>query len=325
MKNAMQGKRPTIKQLEYFVAVARASNFRKAAQKLGVTQPTLTLQIAELEDMLGIQLFDRSRAGTLLTPTGRNMLPLAREIIEQYEQLVDFPDVDKEPDLAGSFRLGVTPTVSPTLLPRVFPVLHQRYPQLKLHVRQYSPAELERGLDAGDFDLILTVLPVQAGGHRIRPLFQEPVVVVMHASHPLARKQSLKGRDLHQHGIIGSSQHMSVQRQIQFLCDRYGAQLLQDFEANSLSGLRLMVQLNMGLAILPELFVHSMMRDDDSLRSVRIADEALTRTHVAVWRNQASARHHFQKLSYEIKSIALDCFADVLQEVLSDEQLPDTW
>lgn len=325
MKNPMQGKRPTIRQLEYFVAVARASNFRKAAQKLGVTQPNLTLQIAELEDMLGIQLFDRSRAGTLLTPTGRNMLPLAREIIEQYEQLTDFPNADKESELAGSFRLGVSPTVSPTLLPKVFPVLHQRFPKLQLHVRQQAPAELERGLDAGDFDLILTVLPVQSGSHRIRPLFLERVVVVMHDSHPLARKQSLKGRDLHQHGIIGLSQHMSVQRQIQFLCDRYGAQLLKDIEANSLSALRLMVQLDMGLAILPELFVHSMMQDDDSVRSIRIEDEALTRTHVAVWRNQASARHHFQKLSFEIKSIALDCFGGVLQEVLADEQLPETW
>jgi LysR family hydrogen peroxide-inducible transcriptional activator len=325
MKNPMQGKRPTIRQLEYFVAVARASNFRKAAQKLGVTQPNLTLQIAELEDMLGVQLFDRSRAGTLLTPTGRNMLPLAREIIEQYEQLTDFPNADKESELAGSFRLGVSPTVSPTLLPKVFPVLHQRFPKLQLHVRQHAPAELERGLDAGDFDLILTVLPVQAGSHRIRPLYQERVVVVMHASHPLARKQSLKGRDLHQHGIIGLSQHMSVQRQIQLLCDRYGAQLLKDIEANSLSSLRLMVQLDMGLAIMPELFVHSMIRDDDSLRSVRIEDAALTRTHVAVWRNQASARHHFQKLSFEIKSIALDCFGAVLQEVLAEEQLPETW
>jgi LysR family hydrogen peroxide-inducible transcriptional activator len=325
MKSVLPGKRPTIRQLEYFVAVARASNFRKAAQKLGVTQPNLTLQIAELEEMLGIQLFDRSRAGTLLTPTGRNMLPLARELIEQYEQLVDFSTVDQEPDLVGSFRLGVSPTVSPTLLPKIFPVLHQRYPGLQLHVRQHAPAELERGLDAGDFDLILTVLPVQAGRHRIRPLFQERVVVVMNAGHPLARKQSLKGRDLHQHGIIALSQHMSVQRQIQLLCDRYGAQLRKDLEANSLSGLRLMVQLDMGLAILPELFVHSMMQGDVSLRSVRIADEALTRTHVAVWREQASARHHFQKLSFEIKSIALDCFGDVLQEVLADEHLPDTW
>ena len=325
MKNPISGKRPTMRQLEYFVAVARASNFRKAALKLGVTQPNLTLQIAELEEILSVQLFDRSRAGTLLTPTGRNMLPLAREIIEQYEQLADFSNVDKDPDLAGSFRLGVSPTMSPTLLPRVFPVLHKRFPKLQLHVRQHMPAELESGLDAGDFDLILTVLPVQGGSHRIRPLYQERVVVVVHADHPLARKQSLKGRDLHQQGIIGLRQHMSVQRQIQLLCDRYGAQLLKEHEANSLAGLRLMVQLNMGIAVLPELFVHSLLGEDENLRSFRIEDESLTRTHVAVWRKQASARHHFQKLSFEIKAIALECFGDVLQEASADEYLPETW
>jgi len=318
-------KRPTIRQLEYFVAVARASNFRKAAQKLGVTQPNLTLQIADLEVMLGVQLFDRSRAGTLLTPAGRNMLPLARELLEQYEQLADFSELDKEPDLAGSFRLGVSPTVSPTLLPRVFPVLHQRFPDLKLHVHQHAPLQLEHGLDAGDFDLILTVLPVQAGRHRIRPLYMEHVVVVLHKEHPLARRPVLKARDLHQHGIIALGQHMSVQRQIQLLCERYGALLLKDIEANSLSALRLMVQLNMGIAILPELFVHSVLLDDENLRSFRLEDEAMTRTHVAMWRKQSSARQQFQKLSFEIKSIAMDCFGAVLEEVSADESLPETW
>jgi LysR family hydrogen peroxide-inducible transcriptional activator len=321
----MSSKRPSIRQLEYFVAVARASNFRKAAQVLGVAQPTLTLQIAELETLLEVQLFDRSRAGTLLTPAGRNLLPLAREILEQCEQLSDFARTDQDPNLAGTFRLGVSPTVSPTLLPQVFPVLHERFPELRLHVRQHAPAELEHGLEAGDFDLILTVLPLQSGRHRIRPLYLERVVAVMHRSHPLARKQSLKARDLHQHGILALAQHMSVRRQIQLLCDRYGAVLLDGVESNSLSTLRLMVQLNMGIAILPELFVHSQLLDDANLRSFRIEDEALTRTHVAVWRKTAAARQHFQKLSFEIKSIALDCFGGVLQEVLADESLPETW
>lgn len=321
----MSGKRPGIRQLEYFVAVARASNFRKAAQALGVSQPNLTLQIAELEALLEVRLFDRSRAGTLLTPAGRNLLPLAREILEQYELLGEFARQDKDPDLAGTFRLGVSPTVSPTLLPQVFPVLHERFPQLRLHVRQHAPVELERGLDAGDFDLILTVLPLQSGRHRIRPLYNERVVVVMHRSHPLARKQSLRARDLHQQGILALGQHMSIQRQIQLLCDRYGAVLLREFETNSLSTLRLMVQLNMGIALLPELFAHSQLRDDGNLCSFRIEDEALTRTHVAVWRKQSAARQQFQKLSFELKSIALDCFAAVLEEVSADENLPETW
>src|SRR5690606_10927114 len=85
----MSAKRPTIKQLEYFVAVAKASNFRKAAQKLEISQPTLTLQIAAMEAEMGMQLFDRSRAGTLLTPAGRELLPLARDILEHYQQLSD--------------------------------------------------------------------------------------------------------------------------------------------------------------------------------------------------------------------------------------------
>lgn len=321
----MNTKRPTNKQLEYFVAVARASNFRKAAEKLGLSQPTLTLQIAEMEAVLGVQLFDRSRAGTLLTPAGRNLLPLAREILEQFQLLADVSETARDPALSGTFHLGVSPTLGPTLLPRLFPVLHARYPGLRLHVTEHLPGVLEAGLESGEFDLILAVLPMQTGRHRIRPLFSEALKIVMHVEHPLARKQLLRGRDLHQQDIIGLNQHLHLQRQIQALCDRYGARSLKEIEANSLSTVRLMMQMNMGIAILPELFLHTVMAGDEQWKSFALEDEALARTHVAVWRKQSAARQHFQKLSFELKSIAMDCFGSFLEEVVADENLPETW
>jgi LysR family hydrogen peroxide-inducible transcriptional activator len=119
----MSMKRPSIKQLEYFLTVARASSFRGAAEQLGLSQPALTVQIAALEAVLGMQLFDRSRAGTLLSPAGRELLPLAREILDQFQQLVDFSE-QAQHEMAGTIRLGVSPTIGPYLLPRVLPVLH---------------------------------------------------------------------------------------------------------------------------------------------------------------------------------------------------------
>jgi LysR family hydrogen peroxide-inducible transcriptional activator len=316
---------PSIRQLEYFLAVARASGFRGAAEKLKVTQPTLTLQIAALEEQLGIQLFERSRAGTLLSPAGREFMPLARDILEHYRLLEEFTRGNSSEDLAGTFRLGVSPTIASWLLPRIMPELHARYPLLKLHVREAVPRELESGLDAGTFDLILTVLPLAAGNNRIRPLFTEPLQVVMPAKHPLARKNKLLGRDLHQQSILGIDEAHHLHRQISSFCERNGARMLSQYEGNSLTSLQLMLMTGMGLAILPALYVQQSLAGHESLKVFTVEDEALERTHVAAWRRHSAARHLFQKLSFEIKSIAMELYGDVLEDVLTDEAFGEGW
>lgn len=320
----MTAGKPTIRQLEYFVTVAKSSNYRRAAQKLGISQPTLTLQIAAMEEEMGLQLFDRSRAGTLLSPAGRDLLPLARDILEHYQQLADLV-AGKGKELAGSFRLGVSPTIGPNLLPRVLPALHARYPALKLHVREDVPRQLEEGLNEGTYDLILTVLPMHAGDNKIRPLFTEPLHVVVSNSHPLAKKPRLVSRDLHQQDVISIDESHHMHRQLQALCDRFGARLQRQYEGNSLSAVRLMVMMGMGIAILPALFIQAEMNQSDSIRIYSLEDEAITRTHIAMWRKNASSRHLFQKLSWEIKAIAMDKFGNLLEEVNTDDNQPDNW
>lgn len=320
----MSAKRPTIKQLEYFVAVAKASNFRKAAQKLEVSQPTLTLQIAAMEEEMGVQLFDRSRAGTLLTPAGRDLLPLARDILEHYDQLNHIVD-GRNRQLGGSFRLGVSPTLGQSVLPNLIAQLHKRYPDLQLHIREDVPKALEQGLEAGTYDIILTVLPVHTSDNKVRPLFTEPLRVVVPVDHPLAKKHKLHGRDLLQQGVLSIDETHHLHRQIMALCDKYGARLLRQYECNTLSSMRLMLLLGMGIAILPELFIRSELAHSQSVKVFPLEDEAPTRTHIAMWRRNSSARQLFQLLSFEIKAIAMDAFKGLLEEVYTDDNLPDTW
>jgi len=317
-------KRPSIKQLEYFLTVARASSFRGAAEQLGLSQPALTVQIAALEAVLGMQLFDRSRAGTLLSPAGRELLPLAREILDQFQQLVDFSE-QAQHEMAGTIRLGVSPTIGPYLLPRVLPVLHQRFPFLKLHIQEDVPRKLEAGLEAGYYDLILTVLPMNAGNNRIRALFTESIHAVFRTDHPLAKEEKLRGRDLHQQDVIHIDDTHHLHRQLVTLCDKYGAHLLRQQEANTLSAMRLMAMMGMGIAFLPELFVQAELNQSESLMSVRLEDEELTRTHIAMWRKSAASKPLFQKLSYEIKAIALEQFGSILEEAQTDENMPENW
>lgn len=320
----MNPKRPSIKQLEYFLTVARASSFRGAAEQLGLSQPALTMQIAALEEVMGMQLFERSRAGTLLAPAGRELLPLARDILEQYQQLSELSG-EGDQELVGSFRMGVSPSIGPYLLPRVVPLLHQRYPHLKLQLREDVPRQLERGLEDGDYDLILTVLPTNTGSNKVRPLFTESIRAVFSTDHPLAKRARLRGRDLHQHAVLSIDETHHLHRQIQGLCEKYGARLLRQQEANTLSSMRLMAMLGMGIAFLPDLFLQAEQNQSESLKACKLEDEELTRTHIAMWRKNAPARHLFQKLSYEIKAIALEKFGDTLVEVQTDEAVPETW
>jgi LysR family transcriptional regulator, hydrogen peroxide-inducible genes activator len=314
----MKGKQPSIRQIEYFIHVAKASNFRKAAEKLGMSQPTLTSQIAALEEALGTQLFERSRAGTLLSPAGRELLPIARRMVEEYQQLLDYAETSAR-ELVGTFKLGVSPTIGPYLLPRVLPELHRRYNRLRLHLREGATQALEKGLDEGDFDLILTVLPMNSSENKVRPLFVEPIEILVSSDHALAPKRDISGRDLINQDVLTIDEHHHLHRQIENLCEQFGAKILRDYEGTSLDTLRQMVLMGMGIAFLPSLYVRSEIRDGDNLTLLQLREQKITRSHVAAWRRNSSARHIFQKISFDIKSIAMESYGDILEEIKTDE------
>src|SRR5690606_7727085 len=133
--------RVSLRQLEYFVAVSNAQSFRRAAEKLGVSQPTLTAQIASLEQALGVRLFERGRTGTIQSPVGRELVRDARRVLEVLEGFLDRAhSLTNGP--GGTYRLGVTRTVGPYLLPHILPTLHREYGDLKFYVREDAPAAL---------------------------------------------------------------------------------------------------------------------------------------------------------------------------------------
>ena len=133
----------SLKQLRYLSAIAETGSFRRAADRLGVTQPALTAQIAALESGLGLQLFERSRRGAALSPEGRELLGSARRVLEEFQGFVD-----RAATLSGgavvTYRTGVPPTLGPYLLPHILPPLHRKYTGLRLYVRESVPRDLDR-------------------------------------------------------------------------------------------------------------------------------------------------------------------------------------
>lgn len=141
----------TLQQLEYILAVDRYCHFGRAAEACNVTQPTLSAMIGKLEEELNAKLFDRNRQPICPTPVGEQVIRQAREILEQAGRIKDIVEEEKH-SLAGTFRLGILPTIAPYLLPRFFPQLMKKYPQLDIRVREMKTHEIKAALLLGDID-----------------------------------------------------------------------------------------------------------------------------------------------------------------------------
>ncbi|HBS32190.1 MAG TPA: DNA-binding transcriptional regulator OxyR, partial [Parvularcula sp.] len=147
----------TLKQLHCLAALAEARHFRRAAEIVGISQPSLSAQIQNLESALRIRLVDRVRAGISLTPAGREIAERANRMIAEERAMIDFASAATI-GLAGTIRLGAAPTVGPYLLPHIVSSLHRKDSGLGLYVREDAPHSLEQDLARGEHDLLLTPL-----------------------------------------------------------------------------------------------------------------------------------------------------------------------
>ncbi|NCG06904.1 MAG: LysR family transcriptional regulator, partial [Gammaproteobacteria bacterium] len=162
----------SLRQIAYFKAIGEVGSFRGAAERLGVTQPTLTAQIATLEESLGVKLFERTRSGATPTVAARELIPVCNRIQEEVQSFVDTAHGLTGGE-TGTYRIGVTPTLGPYLLPQVLPEIHERFQELRLFVREGVPAELSQDLRGAKHDLILSTQPIVEVGLEISPLFRE--------------------------------------------------------------------------------------------------------------------------------------------------------
>lgn len=297
--------RVTLRQIIYFAAVADCGSFRRAADRLEVTQPTLTAQIAALENTLGSKLFERSRSGSSLSVFGRELLPNARRVLEETQGFRDRAS-SLAGGTAGTYRLGVTPTLGPYLLPTILPSVHAEYSDLKLYVREAAPSDLEQDLRNAKHDLILTTEPITSREFAIAPLFREPLKLAIAREHRLANKQRINRSDLFGEEVLTIGEHHLFHRQIVELCERIGATVRRDYEGTSLDTLRQMVVMNMGLAFLPALYIRSEIRERDELRIADVQGVRVHRRHALVWRPTSPARVLFRALAERIREIAAD-------------------
>jgi len=185
----------TITQLQYVLAVAEHQNFTKAALKVFVTQPTLSMQIQKLEDELGVKIFDRSKKPIQLTETGKKIVNQARNIVNESDRIQDIVDQEKG-FIGGTFRLGIIPTVMPTLLPMFLNNFIKKYPKVKLKIEELNTEAIIERLNDGHLDAAIAATPLELDGIKEQVLYYEPFVAYIPEGHRLSKNNKLNVEEL---------------------------------------------------------------------------------------------------------------------------------
>lgn len=185
----------TITQLQYVLAVAEHQNFTKAAQKVFVTQPTLSMQIQKLEEELDVQIFDRSKKPIQLTETGKKIVTQARNIVNESGRIKDIVDQQKG-FIGGQFRLGVIPTIMPTLLPMFLNNFIKKYPKVKLKIEELNTEAILERLKEGHLDAAIAATPLEMEGIKEQVLYYEPFVAYIPQNHRLTNEEKITVEDL---------------------------------------------------------------------------------------------------------------------------------
>lgn len=239
-----------LRQLECFCAVARAGSFTKAAADLGIAQPSLSEQITKLEHSLGAALFERLNRRTELTPLGEAILGKAQALLEDAAALRDHFDSARE-GVRGPLRVGAIPTILPYFLAPRLREFTERFPDIDLHVREGTTAELVEQVLEGVIDVAVLSLPVEAAGLVMKELFRDPLYLAVPDSHPLATAAKVQLRKLSSERLLILKDGHCLRDETLAFCDRARARFAGQFEADQFLTIFELIRAGFGVSIVP--------------------------------------------------------------------------
>lgn len=248
----------TLTQLRYVVAVDRFRSFRLAAEHCHVSQPALSMQLGKLEELLGLTVFDRSRQPVVPTERGASVVAQARAILREMERLAEVTHAGGE--VAGRYRLGIIPSLAPTLVPRFLPVFSARYPRVELIAEEVQTDTLVGRLQDDSLDGGIAVTPLGVAGLYEHELFREPLYAYLPPRHPLGKRARVRQSDLADEQVWLMAEGHCFRTQVLHLCraDRRADAGGPRFESGSFETLVRLVDAGQGVTVLPELVVQAL-------------------------------------------------------------------
>jgi LysR family hydrogen peroxide-inducible transcriptional activator len=288
----------SLRQLQYVVAVADSLGFHKAAAQCHVSQPTLSAQVALLESVLGVRLFERDRRRVLVTAAGEAVVARARRVLLEVDDLLAAATRSQSP-FAGTLRIGVIPTMAPYVLPEVTPAITKKYPGLALVFQEAKTADIVRELAEGTLDAGIAALEAELGDTAHAELARDDFVVALPKQHPLAKKKQVSLAELEDERVLLLDEGHCFRAQALDLCGKAHAEVAS-FRATSLATLAQMVSSGAGVTLLPALSV-AVENRRGQLEIRPFTQPAPRRTVVLVWRKSSPFGAAFEELAAVLK------------------------
>lgn len=295
----------SLRQLRYLQALAQTGHFGRAAQACHVTQPALSMQVRQLENMLGVALFERMPGRVILTQAGQEVLRRAEDILTQSQDLMDFAR-HAQGVLVGELSLGIIPTIAPYLLPDVLSMIAARYPELSLRLRETQTSVLVDELTHGHLDLVLAALPVDGGELEETALFTDRFLLAVPAGHRLAGRKTAELGCVEGERLLLLEEGHCFRDQALSYCAQVDPATTAGFGATSFATILQMVAHGHGVTLLPEMAVESEASERQGIAVLRFAAPEPRRSVGLVWRKSSPRRADFTALGALLADVARD-------------------
>ena len=287
---------PTLKQLQYLVALRDHGHFGRAAIACFVTQSTLSAGLRELETLIGVVLVERTRRVVRFTPLGERMADKARVVLREAEELAEMARSAGRP-LSGDLRMSVIPTIAPFMLPRLLPRLRRDYPDLKLFLREEpSGAACER-LAKGQADCVLLALPFACGDVTVAALFDDPLYVAFRHGDLPAGTAPVPASAIDEHRLLLLEDGHCLKDHALAACNRPELRAEATMLGTSLHTVVQMVDGGLGMTLLPEMAVRAGILDHIGVGARPLAGDHATRRIALVWRRASPRDAEFTLLA----------------------------
>lgn len=292
---------PTLKQLQYLMALAETQHFGRAAQRCYITQSTLSAGIRDLEAVLGTAIAERSNRRVLITRVGRQVAERAKAILQDAEEVMEVARADLSP-MTGEMRLGVIPTIGPFFLPRLLPVVRERYPELTIYLREEQTAPLLSRLEAGELDVALIALPYATGDLAVETVMDDEFLFACNRNHALAGSGEVSLEALESEQLMLLEEGHCLRGHTLYVCKKGDKSRRSQFEASSLHTLVQMVAAGIGVTLIPRIAAEVLNTQGTDISLSRLSVPASRRIGLA-WRRTSLRSGDFRLLANTLREL----------------------
>jgi len=306
---------PTIKQLQYLVALRHHGHFGRAADACFVTQSTLSAGLRELETLLGITLVERTRRVVRFTALGEKIADKAIKVLRETEELAEMARAQGRP-LHGELRMGVIPTIAPFLLPTMLPRLREQWPELKLYLREETSSAACDALHRGQLDCVLLALPFACGEVDSVPLFDDPLFIA-YPRGEAPGTSTVEAADIDERRLLLLEDGHCLKDHALSACNRPDLRAHAEMMGTSLHTLVQMVDNGLGVTFVPEMAIEAGILSGTGVDARPLHSDHPYRSIALIWRRSSPREGEFQMLATALRRIA----GNLVPEIAKTETL----